>query len=422
MAQGLSRRDMVRGGGVGLAGLIAAAADEPPALLGAVKDGRVSLPPLHAASEQNDSIENRDAPGRRLGVAVAGLGHLALAQILPGFGQARHVRLAALVSGEADKARAVAAQHGLPDKAVYGYADFDRLRDDPDVDVVYIALPNAMHAEYVVRAAQAGKHVLCEKPMATSVADAEHMVAACRDAGRRLMIAYRCQYEPYNKALTSLVRSGELGRIRLIQAVNGQNDLPDGQWRQSKAMAGGGSLPDVGLYCLNAARCLTGEEPVEISARMTQPKDDPRFREIEDVVAFTLRFPSGAVADCASGYSLHESRRVRVMCETGWAELDPAFAYGNLDMRVGRKVGEASAVESRKFVERNQFALEMDHFAQAIRAGKEPRTPGEEGLQDQRLIASIYEAAQGGGVVKLPEMRGTDATRGPDPATYGEPA
>ena len=371
----LSRRRLIRASSIGLAGLATAAAGQPPALLGTVKDGHIGLPPLHAPSESQDKIDTLDAPSKRLGVAVVGLGHLALSQIMPAFGQARHVRIAALVSGERDKARAVAAQHGVAEQHLYDYASFDRLRDDPDVDIVYIVLPNAMHAEYVVRAAGAGKHVLCEKPMATSVVDAERMVAACKQAGRKLMIAYRCQYEPYNRALTALARGGELGRVRLIQAVNGQNDLANGQWRQNKAMAGGGSLPDVGLYCLNAARYLTGEEPIEVSARLTQPKDDPRFREIEDTVAFTLRFASGIVADCASAYSIHDSRRLRVMGETAWAELDPAFAYGNLSMRVGRRAGEANIVEQRTYVERNQFALEMDHFAQAIRAGRDPRTP-----------------------------------------------
>jgi predicted dehydrogenase len=416
MAIDFSRRGLFRASTIGLAGWAAGAASEPPRLLGTVKDGQVQLPPLHAPSESQDTIENPDAQAKRLGVAVVGLGHLALAQILPAFGQAKHVRVTALVSGERDKARAVGAEYGVPERSLYDYAGFDRLRDNPDVDVIYIVLPNALHAEYVVRAAQAGKHVLCEKPMATSVADAERMIAACKQAGRKLMIAYRCQYEPYNRALTALARGGELGRVRMIQAVNGQNDLGNGQWRQIKAMAGGGSLPDVGLYCLNAARYLTGEEPVEVSARLTQPKNDPRFREIEDAVAFTLQFPSGIVADCASAYSLHESRRIRVMGETAWAELDPAFSYGNLAMRIGRRAGEANAIEQRSFVEHNQFALEMDHFALAIRAGREPRTPGEEGLQDQRLIEAIYAAASGGSPVKLPLVQGIDTTRGPDPS------
>ncbi len=269
----------------------AAPADEPAALLGATTGTDVTLPRLMAPTEVEGSVENLDPFPRRLGVAVVGLGHLSLLQILPGFGQAQHVKVTALVSGERDKARAVAAQYGVKEANLYDYASFDALKDNPDVDIVYIVLPNAMHAEYTVRAAQAGKHVLCEKPMATSVADAQRMVDACKQAGRKLMIAYRCQYEPHHRALIEAVRSGQHGPVKLIEAVNGQNNADNGQWRHDLAMAGGGSLPDVGLYCLNATRYITGEEPVEVRASLTRPKNDDRFKQVEDVVAFQPALP-----------------------------------------------------------------------------------------------------------------------------------
>ncbi len=286
------------------------------------------------------------------------------------------------------------------------------------MDIVYVVLPNNMHAEFTSRAAQAGKHVLCEKPMATSVADAERMIAACRDAKRLLMIAYRMQYDPYHRELIRMARSGDYGPVRLIEAVNGQNEASIPQWRHFRDQAGGGSLPDVGLYCLNAARYVTGEEPVEITARITQPKDDPRFREIEDICAFTLRFPSGVLASCTSGYSFHENRQLRVMMDGAWVDLDPAFAYENLAMRVGRNVGKANAVEERRYSDHSQFAREMDHFAECVRTGRQPHTPGEEGLQDIRLIEAIYRAAQGGPVT-LPPVEGKDTTRGPAPSDEG---
>jgi len=416
-----SRRTLIGTSAAGLVGVAtpALAVTEPRALLGAVSGEDVTLPPLHAPTDVEGPVPNVDPPGRRLGVAVVGLGHLTLAEILPAFGAAKHVKVAALVSGERDKARVVAAQYGVPESGLYDYAGFDRIKDNPDVDIVYIVLPNAMHLEYTVRAAQAGKHVLCEKPMATSVADAERMVTACHDAGRRLMIAYRCQYEPHHRALIAAVRSQQYGPVRLIEAVNGQNDLPNGQWRQDRAMAGGGSLPDVGLYCLNATRYLTGEEPIEISATITQPKDDPRFREIEDVCAFTLRFPSGIVAACSSGYSFHENRQLRVMARDAWMGLDPAFSYDNITMQTGRRVGMANAIEQARFGHKNQFALEMDHFAEAIRAGRDAHTPGEEGVQDQKLIEAIYQAAAGGSAVKLPVVAGLDTTRGMAPSEQG---
>ena len=402
--------------GAGAAATVAAQGlQQPPELRGRAVDGKVELPPLAAETEVQAPTPNRDPVSKRLGVAVVGIGALTMEQIMPAFGTAKHVRVTALVSGDPAKARAVAAQHGVPETHLYDYAGFDRLRDNPDVDFVYIVLPNDMHLEYTLRAAQAGKHVLCEKPMATTVADAQRMVDGCRDAGKRLMIAYRLQYEPQHRALIRMARSGQYGPVKLIEAVHGQNQAPNQQWRHSARQAGGGSLPDVGIYCLNAARYVTGEEPVEVSAMLTQPKDDPRFAEVEDVCAFTLRFPSGAVATCSSGYSFHKSAQMRVMMPEAWVELDPAFSYGGLAMRIGRKAGQASAVEERRFPDRNQFATEMDHFAEAIRAGREPHTPGTEGLADMRVIEAIYRAARDGGTVRLPAVAGLDTTRGPAP-------
>jgi predicted dehydrogenase len=255
--------------------------------------------------------------------------------------------------------------------------------------------------------------------MATSVDDAERMVRACRDASRLLMIAYRMQYNIYHRTLIGLARGGQFGPIRAIYAENGQNNADNGQWRHVLAQAGGGSLPDVGLYCLNAARYVTGTEPIEVTAQLTQPRNDPRFTEVEDLCAFTLRFPGDVLANCMSGYSQHESRQLRVLMAGATVDLDPAFAYQGLSMRIGRKDGQSHGLEQRRFVEKNQFAVEMDHFAECIRANRTPHTPGEEGLQDQRLIAAIYEAARGGSPVKLPVVAGLDTTRGPAPAMEG---
>ena len=386
---------------------------EPAGLKGTVDGTDVEVPTLFASSEVEGRAPNLDPPGKRLGVAVVGLGHLALGQILPGFGTARHVRLAAMVSGSRDKARAMAAQYGLPESAVYDYAGFDRIAGDRSVDIVYIALPNALHAEWTTRAARAGKHVLCEKPMATTVADAEAMVAACRQASVRLMIAYRLQYDPTHRLLIETVRSGQHGKIALIEASNLQNNADNGQWRHIRHLAGGGSLPDVGLYCLNAARYLTGEEPVEITAAVDSPADDPRFREVEDLCRFSLKFPSGAMAACTSAYSMHRKNVLSVSTPSATFTVDPAFAYDNLALRIETRAGETPSRDERRLPPRSQFAAEMDAFAEAIRAGRAPRTPGEEGLQDTKLMAAIYEAAGSGRTVRLPAVSGLDVTRGP---------
>jgi predicted dehydrogenase len=387
--------------------------EEPSVLKGTTSDGKVVLPPLQAATQLGGAPPNPDPVGRRMGVAVVGLGHLSLEQILPGFGQAKHVRVTALVSGDLAKASTIGLQYGVPKTHLYDYQNFDRIKENPDVDIVYIVLPNSLHAEYTVRAAQAGKHVLCEKPMATSVADAERMVNACAEANRRLMIAYRLQYNSAHRAVIAMARKKSFGSVQLITATNGQNDAPNGQWRQIRSLSGGGSLPDVGLYCLNAFRYLTGEEPNEITAQVTQPKEDPRFQEIENLCSFTLKFPSGVMAVGNSGYSLHENRHLRVMAEDAWFGLDPAFGYDNLTLQIGRKAGQSNSEEQRRFSPDNQFATEMDHFARRIRENVDPLTPGAEGLQDQKLIEAIYQAAAGGGVVKLQTVTGLDSTRGP---------
>ena len=377
----------------------------------------LQLPTMKAGTEMQSGPPPAPLPPeKRLGFAVVGLGELALGEVLPAFAQCRFARPTALVSGDRDKAEKVAGQYGIGREHLYDYSTFDRLADDPAVDVVYIILPNGMHPEFTARAARAGKHVLCEKPMANTSADCEAMIAACAKADRLLMIAYRCQYEPFNREVIRLARSGEFGPIRLIEASNGQNQGRAGQWRHKKALAGGGSLPDVGIYCLNAARYITGEEPVQITAQTLTDSTDPRFAEVEDRVSFQLRFPSGVLAACQSFYSAHESRRCRVLAERGWIDLDPAFAYRGQRLKTSHARGEAELTTEIKLGEKNHFALEMDHMAERVARGVRPHTPGEEGLQDLRLIEAIYRAAREGRPVDLPAVAGKDTTRGPAPA------
>jgi predicted dehydrogenase len=326
---------------------------------------------------------------------------LTIGQILPAFGASKRVRLAGLVSGDPAKAKAIATLYGVPERSVYNYGNYESMRDNPDIDAVYVVLPNALHAEYTVRAAQAGKHVLCEKPMATNPQECEQMIAACKQADRRLMIAYRIQYEPYNRMVNKFVRDQKFGRVKFIESVNAQNQGDPGQWRQKRALAGGGSLPDVGLYCLNTIRFLLGEEPVEISAMTCSTPDDPRFREVEESVTWQMRFPSGALANCATSYGWHESRRYRVYGESGWIGMDPAFSYDNLQVELSQAEGEIEQRSRPTMHPRNQFALEMDHFGECVQENKTPYTPGEEGLQDHRLMAAIYESANTGKPVRL---------------------
>ena len=361
----------------------------------------VSLGPIQAPTEAPDKTPVPDHEDQRVGFAIVGLGHLSLNQILPAFGKSKFAKPVALVSGNRAKALEVAREYGIASSAIYDYSDFEKLQSNKQVQVVYIVLPNSMHAEFTVRAAKIKKHVLCEKPMATSVADCERMIAACRDAQRLLMIAYRSQYEPLDRTALKMARSGDLGKLRQFVASNVQNQGDPSQWRLKKAMAGGGALVDVGIYCLNAARFLSGEEPSSVLATMVQPKDDPRFTEVEESISFLLNFPSGLTAVCTSGYGSHSSKYFRLQGSDAWVGMDPAFEYGGLRLMEGTlKAGRETTTEIH-FDAADQFALEMDHFAHCVKNNVVPHTPGEEGLQDQKIVEAIYASAASGRRVTL---------------------
>ncbi|MBC6698172.1 Gfo/Idh/MocA family protein [Hymenobacter puniceus] len=338
---------------------------------------------------------------KKLGFAIVGLGKFAQQQMMPAFKDCKHARITALVSGSPDKARKLAREYGVEEKSIYSYDNFDSIKDNPAVDVVYIVLPPSLHAEYTIRAAKAGKHVLCEKPMATSVADCQKMIEACEKAGKKLMIAYRAQFEPFNLDAIARIKKGELGKLRQITADHGRSVKPTEEpaeaWRVQKKLAGGGSLMDIGIYSLNATRYLTGEEPVEVTAQEFSDKSDPRFKEVEDTIHFTLRFPSGVLASCTSSYSIQEVKRFRAFGDKAWLDLDPATDYYEHHMTIGDKEGE----HQPKIKEGNQFAAELDHMAECVLQNKTPKTPGEEGLKDIRIIMAIYEAARTGKRVKV---------------------
>jgi predicted dehydrogenase len=340
---------------------------------------------------------------------------LSIEELLRAFGECKKARPVALVSGDRSKATTVARQYGIREQNLYDYKTFDRLRDNPDVEVVYVVVPNGLHREFTVRAAQAGKHVLCEKPMATNSRECEEMIEACQKAQRRLMVAYRIQYEPHNRLARDLVRQKKFGPAKLVQSVNAQRQGEPKQWRHDKKLAGGGALPDIGLYDLNTTRFLLGEEPVEVSATMYSTPGDARFREIEENIMWQMRFASGTFTSHMSGYDSHESRRYRVHAPTGWIDLDPAFAYRGLRMRTAHAEGKLEQVTEHRLEEKNQFALEIDHFADCIRNNRQPFTPGEEGLQDHRIMEAIYQSAQTGRPVKLSAAPKLDTFRGPEP-------
>jgi predicted dehydrogenase len=336
-------------------------------------------------------------PEKKLGWAIVGLGSLSIYEILPAFAKCEKSKPVAFVSGHPDKANKLAERYGINPKNIYNYQNYDSIKDNPEVDIIYIVLPNSMHAEYTIRGFQAGKHVLTEKPMACTPDECQKMIDAGRAANKKLMVAYRCRYEPYNQEAIRMCRSGELGPLQVILADAGFNSGNPDQWRLKKALAGGGSLMDIGIYALNASRYLSGEEPTELNAMVYSTPNDPRFKEVEQNVIFQLRFPSGAIANCTSSYGYYPTSHYRVIGTKGWLQMDPATWYTGLRMKVGDKDG----ITEKELPIRDHFAMEMDHMSQCVMENKEPLTPGEEGLRDIKIMMAIYESAASGKTVKV---------------------
>lgn len=371
---------------------------------GRLENGRVIFGSGSGNTERADTGSSPILPpDERVGFAVMGLGRLSMGQILPAFMESRTARPVALISGRKEKALTVAREYGIPPSSIFTYDEIHRLADRPDIQAVYVATPNAMHVDQVEALAAAGKHILCEKPMSNTAQEAERMIAACKQAGVKLMIAYRCHFEPFNRAVIKLVRSGELGKPKLVEAVNTQTETDPSHWRLKAPVAGGGALPDIGLYCLNGTRNLLGEEPVELFARMVSPADDPRFASVDETFSFMMRFPSGVIANCATSYGASITRKLSIRLEKGSIELENAFAYQGHRLRISRENEGHSAVTEWHIPPANQFTLEIDHFAQCILKDEAPLTSGEEGLRDQKLMEALYCSAREDRMIRLSE-------------------
>ncbi|MEO6435824.1 MAG: Gfo/Idh/MocA family oxidoreductase [Tepidisphaeraceae bacterium] len=334
---------------------------------------------------------------KKVGFAIVGLGRFGAGQLLRSLPECKFAWPAALVSGDPAKAKTLAAKYGVPEKSIYSYENFDSIKDNADVEAVYVVLPNSMHAEYTIRAAKAGKHVICEKPMAIFPKECEEMIAACKQANRKLMIGYRLRYEPTHMKAIEICRNKTYGAPLVVESAHafaiGQNE-----WRTDKTLAGGGPVMDVGIYSVNAARYLIGEEPASVSAQTWQPKDDPRFKTTEAQMAWTMKFPGGALMSGTTSYAHHSMGFVKLACESATIDLEPAFGYGGLKMRIRPRGGPDEMVEVPQI---NQFAAEMDHFAECILNDKTPRTPGKEGLADVKVLRKLYESAETGRIVEV---------------------
>jgi predicted dehydrogenase len=305
--------------------------------------------------------------------------------------QSQTAKVTALVTGHPDtKGVKYGEMYAIPKSSIYTYETFDHILDNKDVDAVYVGLPNSMHCEYTVRAAQAGKHVLCEKPMAISSAECRKMIDACRQAKVKLMIGYRVHYDPTWGQAFQMIKAGELGEVESFQGgFYGQ--MAAGEWRLTKQFGGGGALMDLGIYPLNAIRHALGEEPTDFTAIVSTREQGTRFAEVEQSMEWTMKFPSGVLASCGCSYGSRGPSYVSVHAEKGTLEMNPAFGYEGMHLRgdAGGKPIDLLSSGKQPF----GFVLEAEHFADCIRNNKEPESPGEEGLKDMVAIEAIYKAA-----------------------------
>jgi predicted dehydrogenase len=328
-------------------------------------------------------------PKRQIRYAVVGLGHIAQVAVLPAFGNARrNSRLVALVSGDPVKREQLGKKYDV--QHTYSYEQYDECLKS-DIDAVYIALPNTLHCEFAERAARAGKHVLVEKPMAVTEEECERMTRAARDAGVKLMVAYRLHFERANLEAGEVARSGRIGEPRLFNSTFCTPVVP-GNIRVRRD-TGGGVLYDIGIYCINAARYLFQDEPVEVTAQMAN-SGDPRFRETEEMVAATLRFPGDRLATFTCSFGAADIATYHVVGTRGDLELNPAYEYA---AEIRQRVTVNGRTRERTFPKRDQFAPELVSFSECVLNGAEPEPSGREGLADVRVIRAIYASAEAGG-------------------------
>jgi len=335
----------------------------------------------------------RQYDGKKLNIALCGLGIYA-GHLANGLTDSVYCRLAGIVTGTPAKAEKWKAQYNIPAANIYNYQNFDEIAGNKDIDLVYIVLPNSMHKEYVLRAAKAGKHVITEKPMATSAKDCEAMIKACAEAHVQLAVGYRLHYEPYNMEMKRLGQEKVFGQVRLMETSLGYKVDDPKQWRLRKAMSGGGPLMNIGIYCLQASRYIMGEEPVAVTAQFNPPFDKSWFTEVEASITWQLGFPSGAVCNSTSSYNANIDR-LYASAENGFFELAPAISYGPFKGRTSK--GELN------FPEINQQAAQMDGIGKLLLANQPlpSHISGEEGLKDLRIMEAIYASANTGKKISL---------------------
>lgn len=350
----------------------------------------LGLPLLYAHADCNEEQSNqtRMKKGKegRLGIALVGLGNYATNQLAPALQQTENCYLAGIVTGTASKIPVWKERYNIPDKNIYNYENYDSIKDNPDIDIIYVVLPNNMHAEYTIRGFDAAKHVICEKPMAITVADCDRMIAAAKKANKHLSIGYRLHFEPYNLEMVRCGTQKIYGEIKKLSGGFGFRAGPS-QWRLTQKFAGGGPLMDVGIYVIQAMCYVTGMEPIAVTAQEGVKTDLERFKEVEQSLSWQMEFPNGLITDCRTSYA-EGMNFLKAEAENGTFELTSAYNY------TGQRGTTPAGVMD--FPHINQQARQMDGIALSIKNNKQSIVPGEMGRRDVKYLQAVYEAMRTG--------------------------
>ena len=328
---------------------------------------------------------------KTLGVALVGLGYYSTSILAPALQKTKHCKLMGIVTGSPDKVPKWKEDYGIADKNVYNYENMHTIADNPDIDVIYIVLPPGLHTEYSVIAANAGKHVWCEKPMARTVEECQQIIDACKENKVKLSMGYRMQHEPNTLEIMRFAKKKTYGKIVKVRAEAGYYDGRTTHWKQIKEL-GGGAMYDMGVYPLNAARYATGEEPIAVTARHETTRPEV-YHEVDETTYFDLEFPSGAIANCQT--SLGKGMNIlHVDCSKGWYELSPFQAYSGIKGRTsdGKMLNQTIP---------NQQAKQMDDDSLAIMNDTDVMVPGMEGLLDIKVVEAVYRSAKLGKRVEI---------------------
>lgn len=349
--------------------------------------GGLLLAPAYASAKQTE-------PGKKLGVALVGLGNYSTLQLGPALQETANCYLAGIVTGSPDKAKAWATKYTIPAKNIYNYQNFDQIKNNPDIDIVYVVLPNFLHAEYTIRAAQAGKHVICEKPLAMNVKEGEQMLAACRKADVKFGVGYRLYYEPHHLEARRLGTQHTFGSLKIIESSLGFTRPAPTSWRLNKKI-GGGAIMDLGVYAIQGARRTVGQGPIAVTAQAFT-FDKEHFKDIHETVLWQFEFPGGVVSNSSTSYSAYVDR-LYATCERGWFEVSPAYNA------VGAK-GRTSQGDMSFTIKKYQQIDQLDDFASSVANNTLPAASGEEGLKDIQLVEAILRAAETGNKIRLSSL------------------